>query len=156
MSALQELLAGHPAVAAARVVGGCAYVAGEQDLDPIELRGYLSLELPDHELPRHIVQVDSVDGDPLPVPGDRDYGCYQPPADQVEARMVLLWQELLGQRKLGVLDNFFAVGGDSLAAANLTSVIQQSFGVNINLIQILRAQTVAELCGAVREQLAHC
>jgi acyl carrier protein len=84
---------------------------------------------------------------------DADNGRDQAPADQTEAVLVDIWQRLLQRTKLSVQDNFFALGGDSLAAASMTELIEQAFGVDISLVEILRAPTIAELAVLIRTQL---
>lgn len=120
-----------PQVREVAVKGGCAYVVAEDYLDPLHLRGLLARELPDADLPRHIVQVDSLDPADLVEPDDR-FGAYLPPRDDTERVLVRIAERLLGMPKLGVLDDFYAAGGDSLAATGLAVEAQRALGVGVS------------------------
>jgi len=123
---------------------GCAYVVADDWLDPLALRGQAARELPDAELPRHIVQVDSLDPAELIAPDDR-YGVYLPPRDDTERALVRICERLLGVPKLGVLDDFYAAGADSLAAIGLAVEVRRTFGAAVDLAAVLRHPTVAAL-----------
>jgi amino acid adenylation domain-containing protein len=75
-----------------------------------------------------------------------------PALSEVERRIAALWEELLG-RRVGLHDNFFDLGGDSLIALNLTSKIRQQWQVELPLRRILEAPTVAGLAAAVEAGL---
>jgi hypothetical protein len=139
-----------PQVDRVAVKDGCVYVVADDHLDPLALRGQLARELPDGELPRHIVQVDSLDPADLVAPDDR-YGAYQPPRDDTERQLVRVWEGVLGLPKLGVLDDFYAAGGDSLAAVALAVEAQRVFGVAVSPAAVLRHPTVAALAAEVRQ-----
>ncbi|MBQ1074998.1 hypothetical protein KBX06_17760 [Micromonospora sp. C31] len=130
------------------VKGGCAYVVADDYLDPLHLRGLLARELPDADLPRHIVQVDSLDPADLVEPDDR-FGAYLPPRDDTERVLVRIAERLLGVPRLGVLDDFYAAGGDSLAATGLAVEAQRALGVGVSLAAVLRHPTVAGLAEEV-------
>ena len=51
------------------------------------------------------------------------------PRNAIESRLAQSWQELLGIDQVGVHDNFFALGGDSLLATRVISVIRHEFAV---------------------------
>ncbi|RGC67740.1 Tyrocidine synthase 3 [Micromonospora sp. MW-13] len=142
-----------PQVDRVAVKDGCVYVVAEDYLDPLVLRGQLAAELTDEELPRHVVQVDSLDPADLVAPDDR-YGAYLPPRDDSERVLVRVWERVLGVPKLGVLDDFYAAGGDSLAAAGLAVEAQRVFGVAVSLAAVLRHPTVAALADEIRRSRA--
>ncbi|MFF3865890.1 condensation domain-containing protein [Micromonospora sp. NPDC001898] len=142
-----------PQVGQVAVKDGCVYVVAEDYLDPLVLRGQLAAELTDAELPRHVVQVDSLDPADLVAPDDR-YGVYLPPRDDTERVLVRVWERVLGVPKLGVLDDFYAAGGDSLAAAGLAVEAQRVFGVAVSLAAVLRHPTVAALADEIRRSRA--
>src|SRR4051794_21238107 len=66
---------------------------------------------------------------PAPRQGRSGLGsAYVPARDDVEARLVDIWEELLEIRPVGVRDNFFEAGGDSLLAVDLVLSIRKEFG----------------------------
>ncbi len=56
---------------------------------------------------------------------------YTPPSDETEQILVNIWQKFLGINRIGIDDNFFDLGGDSLKGASLLSVIQKELNVHI-------------------------
>jgi thioesterase domain-containing protein len=51
---------------------------------------------------------------------------FVPPRDQLEVRLIQLWEQVLGVEHIGIKDNFFALGGDATLAQRLLAVIEQS------------------------------
>jgi amino acid adenylation domain-containing protein len=66
-------------------------------------------------------------------------------ASDVERRLLRIWQATLGQKSLGIDDNFFEVGGDSLLAAKMFAAIEKEFGWIASLETLLERPTVREL-----------
>jgi non-ribosomal peptide synthetase component F/thioesterase domain-containing protein/acyl carrier protein len=75
-----------------------------------------------------------------------------PPRDPVELGLVRIWEDVLGVRPLSVRDDFFAVGGNSLAAVQVISRVKEQFGAELPLAALLGSPTVAELADALRRQ----
>jgi len=71
------------------------------------------------------------------------------PADPTEALLVQLWEDLLGVAPVGVLDDFFDIGGHSLLAFTLLARIEQVFGRRIPVGALYTHATVRALAGAV-------
>jgi amino acid adenylation domain-containing protein len=120
-----------------------------------ELRRFLQAELPEHMLPSAFVLLDTLpltpngklDRDRLPAPdGDRpaqDHA-FVAPRTPLERFLAAMWQELLGIA-VGVHDNFFALGGNSLQAAVLMNKLHAALGERVYVVAIFDASTVAEL-----------
>lgn len=66
-----------------------------------------------------------------------------PPRNQVEAIMVEIWKNVLEIKTVGVFDNFFAMGGHSLAATRLIAQLQSSFEIDIPLQALFLEPTIA-------------
>ncbi|GAB4501493.1 MAG: amino acid adenylation domain-containing protein [Anaerolineales bacterium] len=67
------------------------------------------------------------------------------PRSALEKRLLEIWQELLQRPALGVDDNFFEVGGDSLAAIDLVLRIEKEFGKALPIAALMQAPTAAAL-----------
>ncbi len=67
--------------------------------------------------------------------------------NETEKTLTKLWEELLGVQAIGIQQNYFDLGGNSLLAVRLFARIHKEFGVNLPLATLFEAQTV--------EQLAH-
>lgn len=78
---------------------------------------------------------------------------FVPPGDQVENALARIWAEILGiQRVVGIRDNFFALGGDSLRAAALFARIQEIFGKKLPLATLFQAPTVEQLADILGQE----
>jgi FkbH-like protein len=74
------------------------------------------------------------------------------PATETEGTLAALWRELLNVKELGVQDDYFALGGTSLIAAQLFAEIRQRFGLAMPLTTILDHPSVRALARAIDAQ----
>ncbi|MCP5108055.1 MAG: SDR family oxidoreductase, partial [bacterium] len=70
---------------------------------------------------------------------------YLEPSTEGEKKMAGIWQELLGIDQVGIMDDFFELGGDSLKAAAMIAKIKQVFNTDISVREIFNAPRVKEL-----------
>jgi acyl transferase domain-containing protein/acyl carrier protein len=70
---------------------------------------------------------------------------YVPPADETQATIVKIWQELLGIEKLGIHDNFFELGGNSLIGLKVISRLKKELGVDVPIVKLFEGPTVVSL-----------
>ena len=75
---------------------------------------------------------------PLAVP-------YAPPANDIQRRLVALWGEFLGIDDIGIRDNFFALGGDSLLATRVFAAVKREFGVDLPVKRMFDVATVRQI-----------
>ncbi len=76
---------------------------------------------------------------------------YIPPGDDIEKQLVSIWESLFGVRPIGVGDDFFELGGDSLKAIVAANSIQKYMQVEIPLARLFKAPTITETAALVRE-----
>ena len=92
-----------------------------------------------------------IDRKALPTP-DWDefqkFESYAPPPTESEEKLAWLWQKALGLQKIGVHDNFFDLGGDSLIASALFVDIEREFGLRLPLSFVVENNTVRRMAGA--------
>jgi len=124
-------------------------------------RAWLNQKLPDYMLPSAFVALEAfpvtssgkVNRVALPAPDasrPAQEQAYVAPRDQLERLLVDLWQSVLGLEELGVNDNFFDVGGDSIKGAILINRLQQLLGEYVYVVAIFDAPTVAQLANYLR------
>jgi len=71
------------------------------------------------------------------------------PRSEVERELAVLWRELLGVKRVGVLDNFFALGGDSVQTTRLLSRLGPLAGENLSFVEFLESPTIASIAGKI-------
>ncbi|MFB6365310.1 amino acid adenylation domain-containing protein [Paenibacillus elgii] len=137
----------------------CAYFTADGRLQANELRSALAQELPGYMIPSYFVQMErlpltpngKIDRKALPAPeGSASGGSeYTAPRTPLEAKLVRIWQEVLGLEKVGVKDNFFELGGHSLRATTLVSKVHKEMNVEFPLRDVFRCVTVEEMAQAI-------
>jgi acyl carrier protein len=70
---------------------------------------------------------------------------YVPPKSRLEHRLAEMWSEIFSLDRIGIHDDFFALGGDSLMATRLVSRIQQVFRIALPMSSVFTAPTVYQL-----------
>ncbi len=134
--------------------------ASGASLTPGDLRKRLKAELPGYMVPsQFIVSADlprtpngKIDRKALEVPKlDRSLaGCdYVAPRTETERAVVEAFQSILGIPELGVHDDFFVLGGDSLSAVEAEFVIEEKLGVRLPPSLIYEGATAAKLSAAI-------
>jgi len=78
---------------------------------------------------------------------------YVAPRNTIEEGLAAIWAEILGMQGIGIHDNYFELGGDSLLATQMFSRIRQAFSVDISLEKVLFNQTIAELAREIYQEL---
>ena len=120
-----------------------------------ELRSFLAERLPEHMIPAVFVPLEAlpltahgkVDRRALPEPEAARPGLgagYAAPRAPEEAALAEVWAEVLEVDRVGVHDNFFALGGDSIRSIRVLSLAAER-GLRFSLPQLFQHQTIAEL-----------
>jgi FkbH-like protein len=78
---------------------------------------------------------------------------FVPPRDTLELQLAQIWTDIIGLELVGVRDNFFNLGGNSLLAVRLMAQIQQQFGKKIPLSVLFQSPTVERLASLLRQQI---
>ncbi len=126
-----------------------------------ELKRYLKERLPEYMVPADFVFLETmpltpngkVDRRALPWPeieAAETREDFLAPRNEFESTMTSLWEQVLGKRPISVRDNFFEMGGHSLAAARLMGLIGKEFGKKLLLTDLLQAPTIEALVALVR------
>jgi acyl carrier protein len=84
---------------------------------------------------------------------------YLAPRNRAEEELSQIWIEVLGLEEVGIYDNFFDLGGQSLAATRVVSRVLKRFQLEIPLQSLLQSPTVAEMAAVITQhqgkQLVH-
>ncbi len=84
------------------------------------------------------------------LPGDSAGGA-TPPRTELEATIVRVWREALGVEAIGVDDDFFGLGGNSLVAVQLIAALRKAVGVRLPMRSLFETPTVAGLAARIEE-----
>jgi acyl transferase domain-containing protein/acyl carrier protein len=76
---------------------------------------------------------------------------YAPPVSDIEHTVVKVWQDLLGIEQLGINDNFFDLGGNSLIGLKVIGRLKKELGINIPIVTLFEGPTVSALAKAIGE-----
>jgi acyl carrier protein len=74
---------------------------------------------------------------------------YVPPGNEVEQTITEFWQDLFGIKQVGIHDNFFDLGGNSLLAIQLVSHLRKAFHIELPMSELFESPTAAELARAI-------
>jgi amino acid adenylation domain-containing protein len=125
-----------------------------------ELHDYLKTCLPDYMVPEAFVLLEAlpltpngkVDRRALPAPTWPELAeSFMAPRTPTEEVLARIWAEVLGLERVGVQDNFFALGGHSLAAIQILSRVREAFQVELPLRSLFKGPIVAELAVAIEK-----
>jgi len=143
----------------ARLIGYAVPAPGES-LDSEDLRRRLRGRLPDYMVPADIMVLTAmplgdnakVDRAALPEPAARRRtGPATAPRDAFETAVAEAWTEVLGADAVGVDDDFFMLGGNSLQAARIAAHLRERFTVELRLRDVFVEPTVAGIARLLRE-----
>ena len=166
---IEKTLLLHPAVndAAVLVKKGrdeqpylAAYFTATDTVDVAALREHLGKALPAYMIPEAFVKMEimplnasgKLDRKALPEPAHAARGkatTYVPARTRLEAQLVALWEEVLGRSGIGVRDNFFEIGGHSLKATRILSLMHKTLQLRTDLRTIFSNPTIEALAAAV-------
>jgi amino acid adenylation domain-containing protein len=159
---VQTVLRRHPSIREAVVVahtdqGGArhlvAYALTTGELDDEAVRAWARERLPEYLVPSVIVPLDrfpltangKIDRKNLPAPPEAQATVsYVAPRTETERILAEVWQDLLGAERIGVDDNFFSLGGESIKAIQVIARTKKR-GVLLRPKQLFQHQTIREL-----------
>jgi acyl-coenzyme A synthetase/AMP-(fatty) acid ligase/acyl carrier protein len=141
-----------------------AYVAPAAG-GPEQLRRALSAALPAHMVPQVFVCLDAlprtgsgkVARGELPPPGRARPALatpFAPPRDEIEHVLAVAWATVLDLDEVGIDDQFLDLGGDSLTAMRVATLVMQATHLELPMAALLANATVAQMATVVRDHAA--
>jgi len=170
---IEKALFGHTAIKEAVVVAQqnnsgedrlVAYItcSSQRNANINELRNFLKVKLPDYMIPSVFIKLEAlplmpngkVDRRALPYPGTSRPKLdtpYVSARTSVEEQLAQIWARVLSLDEVGIHDNFFDLGGHSLAATRVVSQVMKQFQLEIPLQSLFQAPTIAEMANVITE-----
>ncbi|WP_031505765.1 non-ribosomal peptide synthetase [Streptomyces megasporus] len=139
------------------------FYIGDTELDEQDLKRWMRRKLPEAIVPVRILRITDIPVTPsgkldtrrLP---ETDFGSdggtpYVPPSNDVEVKLCGIWSTVLGVApdRIGVHDDFFALGGDSIRAMMLAQAITTAFGRGLGVAAVLQRTTLGAQARHIRE-----
>jgi len=136
-----------------------AFVVWKQVENTAELRAYVSRFLPYYMLPMRYIGLEKmpltpngkVDRNTLRRSGQEGAGHarFVEPTGEIELVMARIWRQVLGREEIGIHDNFFRLGGDSISALQISSQLLK-YDLKLDMKHLFQYPTIAELSGFVQ------
>src|SRR5699024_9638505 len=126
-----------------------------EELDVFKLKEGLKEVLPEYMIPQYFKAIDKI---PLTVNGKLDKRAlpeieyerqneYVEPKEEIERLLAETFEEVLGMEPIGLEDSVFEVGGDSIKAIQVSSIMREK-GYSLNIKDIMELQTVGKICSS--------
>ncbi|WP_433661641.1 amino acid adenylation domain-containing protein [Nocardia sp. CA-128927] len=139
-----------------RLIGYVVPDTGSQ-LDPVELRSQVGEFLTGYMVPDAIVVLDALpltpngklDRKALPAPEFLSTAAFRAPSSPVEQAVAEVFAGLLGANEIGLDDDFFGLGGNSLLATRVVARINEALDANLVVRELFESPTVAALAARV-------
>ncbi len=140
------------------------YYLSDSELPVSELRSHLLQYLPDYMVPSFFVHLESL---PLTPNGKIDYKVlpeidssrphlnqsYLAPETEIEKKIAIIWEELLGIELVGVNDNFFELGGNSILIVQMHNRLEKYFPGKVTTADLFAYPTITKLTKCIEDQL---
>jgi tyrocidine synthetase-3 len=138
----------------------CAYYIADEILEISVLRSHLGEHLPNYMIPSYFIKMDEFPStvnnkiaiSKLPAPDkELSAGSYVAPSTDEESLMAKIWEEVLGMKPIGIRDNYFSLGGDSLKAIGLIFNINNELHTSLTIADLYSYQTIEDLAVRVTD-----
>ena len=139
----------------------CAYFTVAAPSEPAafsghRLKGYLEGKCPGYMVPACFVKMEKIplningkiDRKMLPQPLESDFhstGTYEAPQTNMQQLIAETWKEVLGRETVGIRDNFFDLGGNSLDFATISNKLKEKLGKEIPVVTLFAYPTIRSL-----------
>jgi oxalate---CoA ligase len=169
---VDEILTQHPAIAEAIAfsvphatlgedVAAAVVLNGNAALTEIQIRDFAAARLADFKVPRRVLIVDEIPKGPtgkLQRIGLADKLAAQlrhnfvSSETEVERELAEMWRDLLKVDQVGVRDNFYTIGGNSLATVSMITEVEERFNATIPMDSFLRSPTIETIARLLQDK----
>ncbi len=132
-----------------------AYIKIDENVEEESIKGFLRLRLPHYMIPQHIITLKEfpqtangkINYKELPFPkGEKtEVKKHIAPRNEVEKKLLSIWSDFLGIDKIGIDDNFFEIGGNSMKVFQLLTIINTALNIDLKIISFFQYPTIRTL-----------
>ncbi|NOQ72620.1 MAG: amino acid adenylation domain-containing protein [Crocinitomix sp.] len=133
-----------------------SYFQADNDLEVSVIREFIKNNLPEYMVPSYFVKMENfplnkngkIDRKSLPQPNEEALYSgaeYVAPETDLEKQLIEICQGILNHERIGMKDNFFEIGGNSIKAMKLVNKIQMEFEIKIRMERLFSAPTMSAL-----------
>ena len=140
----------------------CAYLIADNEVSVQNIKQYLRKELPDTMIPSHVLLLDQlpllpngkIDRQSLPNPTislslEADY---EAPRNEVEEKLITIWEKTLQISGIGRNHDIFKIGGNSINSLKIISSIQKEFAIELSLGDLFLNPILSDLAENIRRE----
>jgi amino acid adenylation domain-containing protein len=168
---IRNVLAGYPGIGEVAVLylqqgagsgNLAAYFSADERFEKPGLQEFLARHLPQYMIPSYFITVDALPLTPngktdrnallvLPLEKNTQTG-YTAPEKETEKQIAGIWRDLLGVEKIGIHDNFFDLGGNSLKLILMLRELSKIFPGKVTLTDLFRYNTISTIISFLGEE----
>ncbi|CAF4138703.1 unnamed protein product [Rotaria magnacalcarata] len=131
------------------------YYVSDDDIDESVIKQYMQKKLPDYMIPNRLIRMEKV---PVTINGKLDTKAlleldfsldetnYCAPRNELEVKLCTIWSDILGIENIGIKDDFFRMGGDSVSSVQLVGRIEKDMNLHVSIKDIFSFRTIDSLC----------
>ncbi|WP_264530611.1 non-ribosomal peptide synthetase [Flavobacterium sp. N502540] len=140
-----------------------AFYTGAEKLEERELRKYLQQKLPLYMIPSKIIWVDEF---PILINGKTNAKAllrlgqqttkseqYTLPKTELEAKILNIWKTILGNENIGIQDNFFEIGGNSISLMKMVRVINKELDIDLKVLNAFKFSNIEALTNHITQDV---
>jgi amino acid adenylation domain-containing protein len=135
----------------------CAYYVSNTEINTEALNDFLSANLPDYMLPSYFIKIDEIpltkngklNKKLLPKPVYKNTSKHIEPRNELEKTIAEIWQNELNIEKSSINESYFNLGGDSIKAIKLISIINKVLSIKLSIADIYINDTIQKLANYI-------
>ncbi|CAM4849840.1 unnamed protein product, partial [Rotaria magnacalcarata] len=130
------------------------YYVSDDDIDESHIKQYMQTKLSDYMIPNRLMRIEKI---PVTINGKLDAKAlpeidfsvddtnYCAPRNELEVKLCEMWSNILGVEKVGITDDFFRLGGDSIGSLQMVGRVRQDHALKITVKDIFMFKTIEKL-----------
>ncbi|CAF3385582.1 unnamed protein product, partial [Rotaria socialis] len=131
------------------------YYVSDNDIDESDLKLFMQIKLPDYMIPNRLMRIDKIpvtingklDAKALPdIDFSADESNYCTPRNELEVKLCEIWSDILGIEKVGITDDFFRLGGDSIGSLRIVGRIEMDLDLHVSVKDVFECRTIESFC----------